>query len=128
MGVERIRGVRGRSYSDAVVVTEPAAKGRWIYVSGQIAAGVTEGEEPGHLGRQARACLEQIDEILNTCGATLEDVVRMTAYLVSLENYEEYSGVRAEKFGDAFPASVAVEVSGLLGGALIEIDAIAFCE
>ena len=40
--------------------------------------------------------------------------------------YAEYSRVRGERFGKNLPASAAVQVAGLLQGALIEIDAVAF--
>jgi len=34
--------------------------------------------------------------------------------------------VRGERFGTNLPASVAVQVAGVLNGALIEINAVAF--
>jgi enamine deaminase RidA (YjgF/YER057c/UK114 family) len=50
----------------------------------------------------------------------------VTAWLTSLDEYAEYNRVRGERFGSNLPASAAVQVAGLLRGALIEIDAIAF--
>ena len=38
----------------------------------------------------------------------------------------DYARVRRERFGDALPASAAVRVAGLLEGALVEVEAIAF--
>jgi 2-iminobutanoate/2-iminopropanoate deaminase len=57
---------------------------------------------------------------------SLAHVVRVTAWLTSLDEYGEYNRVRGERFGTNLPASAAVQVAGLLRGALIEIDAVAF--
>ena len=64
--------------------------------------------------------------LLCAVGGSLADVVRITAWLTSLDEYREYSRVRGERFGKNLPASAAVQVAGLLQGALIEIDAVAF--
>ena len=42
------------------------------------------------------------------------------------DEYGDYNRVRGERFGANLPASAAVQVAGLLRGALIEIDAVAF--
>jgi len=63
---------------------------------------------------------------LRAVGGSLEHVVRITAWLTSLDEYGEYNRVRGERFGASLPASAAVQVAGLLRGALIEIDAVAF--
>jgi enamine deaminase RidA (YjgF/YER057c/UK114 family) len=52
--------------------------------------------------------------------------VRITAFMTSLDAYGEYAEVRSEVFGDTLPASATVQVAGLLVGAQIEIDAVAF--
>lgn len=116
MAIERVPSEGGASYSAAVAVAGP---GRWVNVSGQIAPGRTVAEA-------ASACFDRIAAALEPLGGSLRDVVRITAYLTSLDEYSEYSRVRGERFGDALPASAAVQVAGLLSGALIEVDAIAF--
>jgi len=116
MGIERVPGTSGASYSKAVVVSGP---GRTVYVSGNIARGRT-------LAEQANGCFDQIEAALRAVGASLEHVVRITAWLTSLDEYSEYNRVRAERFGTHLPASAAVQVAGLLQGGLIEIDAVAF--
>lgn len=116
MGKERVPVQGGGSYSAAVAVTGP---GRWVHVSGQIAPRPT-------LAGETAACFEQIAATLESLGGSLRDVVRITAYLTSLDEYAEYGRVRAQFFGDALPASAAVQVAGLLQGAKIEIDAVAF--
>ena len=116
MGIERVAGARGASFSKAVTVS---GTGRTVYVSGNIAPG-------GSMAEQANGCIDQIEAALRAVGGSLEHVVRITAWLTRLDEYGEYSRVRGERFGTYLPASAAVQVAGLLRGALIEIDAVAF--
>ena len=116
MGIERIPVTSGASYSKAVVVS---GAGRTVYVSGNLARGASMAE-------QASGCIDQIESALRAAGGSLEHVVRITAWLTRLDEYAEYNRVRGERFGKNLPASAAVQVAGLLQGALIEIDAVAF--
>jgi 2-iminobutanoate/2-iminopropanoate deaminase len=113
--VERL-AKEGRTYSAAVATSGP---GRWIHVSGQIAPGAT-------LAEQTSGCFDQIEAALGELGGSLEHVVRITAYLTSLDEYPEYNRIRGERFGAALPASAAVQVAGLLGDGVVEVDAVAF--
>jgi 2-iminobutanoate/2-iminopropanoate deaminase len=95
-------------------------------VSGQLPFDGDGRRVEGSLGDQSGACFDRVADVLATEGATLADVVRITAYLVSLDDYNDYSRVRGERFSGNLPASTAVGVAGLIGGAGVEIDAIAF--
>jgi len=114
--LERIPGPDGSSFSAAVTAQGP---GRFIHVSGQLAPGLD-------LAEQATGCFDRIQAILAEAGASLRDVVSIRAYLTSLDSYADYARVRRERFGDALPASAAVQVAGLLEGALVEVEAVAF--
>ena len=116
MSIERIPVSGPASYSKAVVVSGP---GKTVYVSGHLARG-------NSLAEQTNGCFDQIEAALRAAGGSLEHVVRITAWLTRLDEYAEYNRVRGERFGRNLPASAAVQVAGLLQGALIEIDAVAF--
>jgi enamine deaminase RidA (YjgF/YER057c/UK114 family) len=116
MSIQRVPGAGTATFSKAVAVS---GAGRTVYVSGNISA-------RGSMAEQANGCIDQIEAALRAVGGSLEDVVRITAWLTSLDEYKEYNRVRGERFGGNLPASAAVQVAGLLQGALIEIDAIAF--
>ena len=116
MSIERVPGTGKATFSKAVAVSGP---GRTVYVSGNISP-------KGSLAEQTNGCIDEIESALAAVGGSLEHVVRITAWLTSLEEYGEYNRVRGERFGANLPASAAVQVAGLLRGALIEIDAIAF--
>jgi 2-iminobutanoate/2-iminopropanoate deaminase len=120
----RVPGRGGFSLSDAVAIDLP---GRLIYVSGQIAGEAASDQLRDNLAAQADACFDQIAATLERCGASLAHVIRITSYVTTLADYASYNELRAERFGQARPASTTVQVAGLLGeGALIEIDAVAF--
>ena len=116
MSIERVPGARGASFSKAVAVS---GAGRTVYVSGHIAPGRSMAE-------QTNGCFDQIEVAIRAVGGSLEHVVRITAWLTSLDEYAEYARVRGERFGANLPASAAVQVAGLLHDALIEVDAVAF--
>ena len=116
MPIKRVPGAGGASFSKAVMVS---GAGKTVYVSGHLSP-------KGSMADQTHACFDQIEEALRAVGASLEHVVRITAWLTRLDEYAEYSRVRGERFGKNLPASAAVQVAGLLQGALIEIDAVAF--
>lgn len=123
MPVERRAAAGGATYSDSVSVAGP---GRWVFVSGQLAVGPDGDLVEGGLAEQSDACFDLIERALAAHGGTLADVVRITVYLMSLEDFGGFAEVRGRRFRDALPASTAVQVAGLLRGALVEIDAISF--
>ena len=117
--LERVPAATGGNYSDAVAVGP--APVRWIHVAGQIAPPPV----PADVGAQAEACFARIAELLEAQGASLSDVVAITVYVTDLAHYESFNAVRGRVFGSGRPASAAVQVAGLLGGANIEIAAVA---
>ncbi|MET9270865.1 RidA family protein [Kribbella sp. NPDC003557] len=75
---------------------------------------------------QTRAVLENIRDILTAVGAGLEDLVSVTTYLVSMNDFGGYNEVYAEFFDDSGPARTTVAVHQLPHPQLlIEIQAVA---
>ncbi|MGV1049935.1 MAG: RidA family protein [Solirubrobacterales bacterium] len=123
MTIERIpSSFAPTSFADAVAVDGP---GRWIHVAGQVGMDA-DAKVEGDLAAQTHATLDHVERILGQAGAGLSDVVKLTVYLTSLDDYASFSKVRAERFGETLPASAAVQVAGLLLGAEVEIEAVAF--
>jgi 2-iminobutanoate/2-iminopropanoate deaminase len=121
MSIERIPSDLG-SFSESVVVGGP---GRWIHVAGMVGFDA-DGKVTGDIATQTERTFDVIERILAKSGAGLDDVVKMSVFLTDLGEYGTFSEVRAKRFGDTLPVSAAVEVSGLLLGAAIEIEAVAF--
>ena len=75
---------------------------------------------------QTRAVLDNIRDILGAVGAGLEDVVSVTTYLVSMNDFGGYNEVYAEFFDESGPARTTVAVHQLPHPQLlIEIQAVA---
>lgn len=75
---------------------------------------------------QTRAVLENIRDILGAVGAGLEDVVSVTTYLVSMNDFGGYNEVYGEFFDEGGPARTTVAVHQLPHPQLlIEIQAVA---
>ena len=111
------------SYSDLVLVNGPGAL---VYVSGQLAFNEARQIVGETVRDQVGICFDRIQALLTQVGGDLTDVIRITTYLADLEGYPDFDVVRAARFGEHRPASTAVGVAGLLFGALVEIEAIAF--
>jgi 2-iminobutanoate/2-iminopropanoate deaminase len=64
--------------------------------------------------------------VLRAAGCGFEDVVKLTTFLLDVNDRAKINPIRREVFGDARPASTLVEVSALaVPGALLEIEAVA---
>ena len=116
---------RPRGYSNGV-----AARGRLVFVAGQVGWNAEERFESPDLVGQARQALRNVVAILAAGGARPEHVCRMTWYLADRHEYaaslEALGAVYREVMGRAFPAMTAVEVAGFVEeGARVEIEATA---
>lgn len=97
-----------------------------VFVSGQLAPradGSHTAQEP--FAAQARQALANLLAILRAAGCGPQDVVKVTAYLVGVENWPEFNRIYAESFGAHRPARSVVPVPELHHGYLIEVEAVA---
>jgi 2-iminobutanoate/2-iminopropanoate deaminase len=74
---------------------------------------------------QARQALSNLLAVLAAAECGPEQVLRVTAYIVGVENWPAFNRVYAELMGDARPARTVVPVPGLHHGYLLEVDAVA---
>lgn len=76
---------------------------------------------------QTRAVIETIREMLAAVGAQLSDLVQVTAYLVTMNDFGGYNEVYGEFFDSSGPARTTVAVHQLPHPhILIEIQAVAY--
>src|SRR6266699_2809105 len=75
---------------------------------------------------QARQVFANVGAILEAGGASFADVVKVTVYLIDIDDRRRINPVREEVFGETRPASTLVEVSALaIPGAKLEVEAVA---
>jgi enamine deaminase RidA (YjgF/YER057c/UK114 family) len=123
LSIERLTTNPASGFSDAVTTS---GAGRTIHVSGNVGFGDGGTLVSGGMEAEARATFANIERTLRSLGADLSNVIKINAFITDLSQYAAYAKVRGELFGDGPPASATVEVAGLLVGAQIEIDAVAF--
>jgi 2-aminomuconate deaminase len=111
--------------------------GDFIFVSGTSARRADDsiaGAEPAGDGTprldiraQTRSVIENIRDILAAAGASLADVVEVSTFLVSMDDFAGYNEVYGEFFGYQGPARTTVAVAALPHPQLlIEIKAVAW--
>jgi 2-aminomuconate deaminase len=111
--------------------------GDFIFVSGTSARRADDsiaGAEAGSDGAirldirtQTRSVIENVRDILAAAGASLADVVEVSTFLVSMDDFKGYNEVYSEFFGYQGPARTTVAVAALPHPhLLIEIKAVAW--
>jgi 2-iminobutanoate/2-iminopropanoate deaminase len=99
--------------------------GDFVFVSGQGPLDPQTGKVVGEtIEEQTARVLENIKVILEAGGASMADVVKVSAHLTDLSLFERYNGVYASYFPD--PKPTRTTVGSQLPGILVEIDAIAY--
>jgi reactive intermediate/imine deaminase len=110
----------GGHYSQAIV------HGGLVYVSGQLPVVQDQPHDPAApFETQVRRALDNIAAVLAASGSSLERTLRVSAYVVGVENWVAFNTVYAQVLGPAKPARSVIPVRELHYGYLVEIDAIA---
>jgi enamine deaminase RidA (YjgF/YER057c/UK114 family) len=101
-----------------------------LYIGGQIGWNAQQQFESDDFILQMRQTLQNIVAVLNAAGASVEDIVRLTWYVIDKREYlarqAEVGKAYRDIMGRHFPAMTMVVVSGLVEDrALLEIEATA---
>jgi 2-iminobutanoate/2-iminopropanoate deaminase len=107
-------------YSQAV------RSGALLFLSGQIPLDPQSGTlVEGGIEAETRQVMANLEGVLNAAGASFDNVVRTTIYLVDLDDFGRVNEIYAQCFSAPFPARATVGVAALPRGARVEIDAVA---
>lgn len=106
--------------------SQATTNGDLIFTAGQLPL-TTDGEllDETPVAEQTRKCLENIQAILTSEEASMNDVLKMTVYLEDIDDFDEFNEAYSTFFDEKAPARSAVEVGQIPKGAAIEIEAIA---
>jgi reactive intermediate/imine deaminase len=109
--------------------TDAVRAGELLFVSGCVPVDGEGKLVPGDIVAQTRQVFDNVRLVLEAAGAGFADVVKVTVFLVDIDDRAAVNTVRQEVFGDARPASTLVEVSRLaIPGARIEVEAVALLQ
>jgi 2-aminomuconate deaminase len=101
--------------------------GDFIFVSGTSARRADDSIAGKDIRTQTRSVIENIRDILAAAGASLADVVEVSTFLLSMDDFGGYNEVYGEFFGYQGPARTTVAVAALPHPQLlIEIKAVAW--
>jgi 2-aminomuconate deaminase len=106
-----VSGTSSRRPDDSIAGAERDGSGAWVL----------------DIRAQTRAVLENLRDILAGAGASLDDVVEVSTFLVNMADFSAYNEVYSEFFGFAGPARTTVAVAQLPHPQLlIEIKVVAY--
>ena len=107
------------TYSQAVKV------GDTVYISGQIPL------EPSTMTLHAGTFRQQVDQVFanlsavaEAAGGGLADIVKLTIYIVSMDDFAIINEQMAAIWPEPYPARAVVAVAALPKGAAVEMDAV----
>lgn len=94
-----------------------------IYLSGFTAFGTHAQTEPIEI--QTREIFRQIQEVAKAEGSSLDNIIKITAFVTELDRMEALRHMLFDIYGDNLPASSLIHIAGLFADDLkIEIEAI----
>lgn len=124
MGIQKINceilaGLR--AFSHAVIA------GDFIYVSGILGTRQDKMEIiQGGITKETEQILFHFETILDQCGATLEDIVKINVYLTNMDYFHDMNSAYLDVINFTPPARATVAVKELALGASVEMDCIAY--
>jgi len=97
-----------------------------VYVSGQLPVHPDGSHTPeASFDDQARRALDNLIAVVEAAGSSGDRLLKVTAYIVGVENWPRFNAIYTARLGNAKPARAVVPVPELHYGYLVEIDAIA---
>ena len=108
------------AYSQAV------RSGDTVYMSGQIPLDPQSMNVVGNgdFAAEAHQVFKNLRAVAQAAGGSLDDIVKLNAYLTDLGNFAVFNEVMAEYFTQPYPARAAVQVSALPKGVLVEVEGV----
>ena len=104
----------------------PAVRvGNMLYLSGQIGSRMENGAVvlvPGGIEPETRQTMENISEILERSGSSLDRVVKCTVMMADMSEWPRMNTIYATFFPGSKPARSAFGANGLALGARVEIE------
>lgn len=117
---EQIPAPRGKF---SRVRTASIGNTKFLYLSGLTSGG----EAPFDIRKQSEIIFRRMDQLLAEHGGSLADLVKITAFLTDIREYDGYNEVRNRVFGNFSEpsASTSVGITLLFPETRIEIEGVA---
>lgn len=116
----------GTPKAGALPFAKAAGADGWLFVSGQVPRGADGQIVYGNMTTQARVTLDNIKQVLDSAGYSLNDVVRVGVWIDDPRDFTEFNKVYSEYFSaEHAPARVTVQAA-LMSDMRVEVDCIAY--
>lgn len=106
-------------------ISQAVRAGDTVYVSGQVPRTADGTVVDGDLEVQTERTLDNVEAVLAAAGLTLDDVVKVTAFLTDMSAFDAFNDAYERRFTAPMPARSAVAVADLAVDADVEIEAVA---
>ena len=107
------------SYSQAVEA------GKTVYLSGQIPLDPLSMQlVEGDIREQVNQVFRNIKAVVEAASGTLDQVVKLTVYLIDLSHVVAVNEAIADYFTQPYPARTTIQVSALPKNSTVEIEAV----
>ncbi|EMG28209.1 endoribonuclease L-PSP [Listeria fleischmannii 1991] len=97
----------------------------FVFTSGQIGVNPETGELQEGIANQTKQVFQNLHNVLEEAGSSLEKAVKLTVFLKDLQDFKEVNEIYATYFTGVFPARSAFQVAALPMNALVEIEVVA---
>ena len=84
-----------------------------VYTSGQIPVNPQTGEIPEGCVAQAQQALENLSNLLQAAGTSMDNVIKTTVFIKDMNDFAKINEVYATFFTNDFPSRSCVEVARL---------------
>jgi 2-iminobutanoate/2-iminopropanoate deaminase len=112
-------------FKQGMPFSEGYIAGQTLYVAGQQGPD-SHGKVTGtDISFQTTRAIAAVEKVVKEAGFQMTDIVSVTVYVTDLQDVEKMNEVYKKLMPDPKPARATVQVAGLIGGAKIEISAIA---
>jgi 2-iminobutanoate/2-iminopropanoate deaminase len=109
-----------------VPLSQAIKVGEWVFASGQLGLQVETGKlAPGGIAAETHQVCENLKAVLEAAGSSLDKVVKVTIYMADLGELMEMNNVFSQYFPVDPPARTTFQCVALVGGARVEIEAVA---
>ncbi|MGZ3457439.1 MAG: RidA family protein [Archangium sp.] len=100
--------------------------GNRVFLSGQVGQDPATGKlVAGDAAAQAEQVFKNIATVLADVGSSMDDVLKVNVYLLTMADFAAMNGVYARHFAQPYPARTTVAVAELPLGARVEVEVVA---
>ncbi len=100
--------------------------GDLVFLSGQVGLDPQTGKlVEGGISEQTEQVFANLEAVLRAAGLSLRDVVKLTIFLIDMQDFAAVNAVCAKKFDAPYPARSTIAVAALPLGARVEIEVVA---